>query len=288
MNGVIKLFVALLAAVVLFPYNTVLAADVTRPTCVLMKFTNDTRYQEVDAADVLSDLVMEKMVSSGKFNLKETRPLDENMERMLYDEKMREITSVNQAMRNGDYGALFEGAGFNEKKAQSISTATEGQIVTPSITSAIGKAHGAGYLIQGTIVNMGNGAWIDPDIEGISNTFRFLAKGAERMSNNAALSFKSRANFGAAGLALSLIGSMKEETASIGVQCDLRIINAQTGEVVWAKRVTGVDVISKESIGAISSGSTKFNNELYVKALDNAAQDIVNAMTSDIKVRMLI
>ena len=108
------------------------------------------------------------------------------------------------------------------------------------------------------------------------------------MSNNAALSFKSRANFGAAGLALSLIGSMKEETASIGVQCDLRIINAQTGEVVWAKRVTGVDVISKESIGAISSGSTKFNNELYVKALDNAAQDIVNAMTSDIKVRMLI
>ena len=288
MNYFVKGCIVFFTAIMLLPTCVVSAADATRPTCVLMKFTNDTRYQEVDAADVLSDLVMEKMIASGNFNIKETRPIDKNMERMLYDEKMREATNANQAMRNGDYGVLFEGAGFNERKAQSISTATEGQIVTPSITSAIGKAHGAGYLIQGTIINMGNGGWIDPDLEGIATAFRFLGEGASQLARSGALRSNGGTGLGAAGLAMSLIGSMKQENFAIGVQCDLRIINAQTGEVVWVKRVTGVNVITKTSMARISVGSTKSNNELYAKALDNAAQDIVDAMTTDLRVRMLL
>ena len=59
-------------------------------------------------------------------------------------------------MSRGNYTPLFEGPAFNSKQAESIATAQIGQIITPSITSKIGRQHGAEYLIQGTIINMGN------------------------------------------------------------------------------------------------------------------------------------
>ena len=60
-------------------------------------------------------------------------------------------------MRYGDYNAMFEGPGFSEDKAQSIATASLGQKLSPGITNQIGQMHGAEYLIQGTIINLGDG-----------------------------------------------------------------------------------------------------------------------------------
>ena len=148
--------------------SAAISAAAPNPTCVLMKFTDDTRYDLIESANTLSDLVMEKMVASGRFNLKETRPLNENMERMLYDEKTRELSELDAALVTGDFNAVFEGPGFSEDKAQSIATASLGQIVTPSITSDIGKAHGADYLVQGTIINLGTGNWWNDDFTQIS------------------------------------------------------------------------------------------------------------------------
>ena len=57
------------------------------PSCVLMRFTDDTRYDRVESAPTLSDLVLEKLLNSGKFNFKETKVIDQDMDKMLYDEK---------------------------------------------------------------------------------------------------------------------------------------------------------------------------------------------------------
>lgn len=59
------------------------------PSCVLMRFTDDTRYDRVESAATLSDLVMEKLLNSGKFNFKETKVIDKNLEKLLYDEKQQ-------------------------------------------------------------------------------------------------------------------------------------------------------------------------------------------------------
>ena len=45
--------------------------------------SNDTRFQSIDSASVLFDLVIEKMLKSEKFNLRETKPIEHDMETQL-------------------------------------------------------------------------------------------------------------------------------------------------------------------------------------------------------------
>ena len=237
------------------------------PTCILMKFTDDTRFDRIESAESLSDLVMEKMVSSGKFNLSETRPLDENIEIKLYNENLRELNYLNTAIETGDFNPLFEGEGFDERKAQSIATAQVGQIITPEITSAIGKAHNAEYLIQGTIINLGTGAWWSDDYAVLSGAL-----------NLATALMSSAIPIGGLG---DLIGGIDISKTGIGVQCDMRVIKAETGEVIWSKRVVGINEQMNLSLGIITFGNRKLNNNLYAKAMDKAAQKIVDAMLAD-------
>lgn len=255
------------------------AAAGANPTCVLMKFTDDTRYDLIESAATLSDLVMEKMLASGRFNLKETRPLDENMENMLYDEKAREFAGLDAALATGDFNAVFEGPGFSETKAQSIATANLGQIITPSITSEIGKAHGAEYLIQGTIINLGVGNWWNDDFAKMSS--------AINMATSLLSSTVAPNLLGALGPAGGLLGAVDIKTTGIGVQSDVRIIKADTGEVIWTKRVTGIDDQKKVSVGFLEFGTSKLSANLYEKAMDKAAKKIVDAMIADMDARKL-
>ena len=62
-----KIFLVLTALLILS--STTLAQD---PTSIMLKFSNDTRYKNVDSASVLSDLVMEKLLATGRFNFRET------------------------------------------------------------------------------------------------------------------------------------------------------------------------------------------------------------------------
>ena len=246
------------------------------PTCVLMKFTDDTRFDLIESTATLSDLVMEKMVASGKFNLKETRPIDQNMEAMLYDEKKRELAGMQSAYNYGNFNDLFEGPGFNETKAQSIATASVGQIVTPSITSAIGNAHGADYLIQGTIINLGTGDWWNDDYQKISTAVNTVSA-----LTGTPVAAKAAGMLGPLG---SILGSISVKTTGVGVQSDLRIIKASTGEVIWNKRFTGIG--SQKQIGlmyGIKIGSTKLNADLYAKGMDKAAQKMVDALIADME-----
>ena len=48
--------------------STVTLTAFANPSCVLMRFTDDTRYDRVESAATLSDLGMEKLLNSGKFN----------------------------------------------------------------------------------------------------------------------------------------------------------------------------------------------------------------------------
>ena len=272
-----KLAATLTMAAVLFSggaAETQAASD--NPTCILMKFTDDTRYDAIESAAQLSDLVMEKMVASGKFNLKETRPIDENMEKQLYDEKVREMAGFEAAMKSGDFSILFEGPGFAEDKAQSIATADVGQIVTPSVTGQIGKAHNAEYLVQGTIINLGTGNWWNTD-------FAVMSQAINTVASMAASSVASTLG-GMAGPLGGLLSSVEVKKTGIGVQCDVRIIKAASGEVIWNKRVVGLcDQTSVNLGGLVSFGSDKLSSELYAKAMETASTKIVDALLTDMK-----
>ena len=238
------------------------------PTCILMKFTDDTRFDRIESAASLSDLVMEKLIASRKFDLAETRPLNEDIEIKLYNENLRDLNYLNTAINTGDFNQLFEGEGFDERKAQSIAAAQVGQIITPEITQAIGKAHNAEYLIQGTIINLGTGAWWSDDYAALSGAL-----------NLATALMSSAMPIGGFG---DLIGGIGISKTGIGVQCDVRVIKAATGEVIWNKRVVGVNEQVSIDLSIFTIGNRKLNNNLYAKAMDKAAQKVVDVMVADL------
>ena len=267
-----KFFVIL--AVILFSLpNFVNAARSDNPTCVLMKFTDDTRYDSVNSAEKLSALVFEKLFASKKFNLRETEPIKEDIEARLYDEKVDELTKFDAAINSNNYNALFEGNGFKENKAQTIATAQVGQIVTPEITSEIGKNHDAEYLIQGTIINLGTGSWLSEDLNFISGA---LSNVAQMASSQAA------GLLGNTLSALGDVGNVAVTVKGIGVQCDIRLIKAETGEVVWSKRVIGIGESKLISVGLVTFGHENLSSALYTKAMEKAADKIVSALITDL------
>lgn len=260
------------------------------PTCVLMKFTDDTRFDKVDSAGMLSDLVMEKLVNTGKLNFRGTKVINQDIEQMLYNERATELRNARRAMGWGDYNTLFEGPGFKENMAQSMATATVGQIVDPNLTAPIGRNNGAEYLIQGTICNIGTGQWINTDI-------------------NSAVSYANMATstLGMAGISSflgpvgPLLSGIQNKKTSMGVQSELRLIKAATGEVVWYKKCTskvesdhftidgagsllGADGLAGIAMANIpaSWGDDKLSSELLYKVLDKASQEISDAIVADV------
>lgn len=244
------------------------------PSCVLMRFTDDTRYDRVESAATLSDLVMEKLLNSGKFNFKETKVIDKNLEKLLYDEKAAVFQNARYAMNYGDYNTLFEGQGFNEKWAQSIASARLGQIVSPVIVSSIGRQHNAEYLIQGTILNLGSGDWMENKI---ADAAQYANTAMSMMGGSGAANM-----MGPLGPLSSLASSINVKKTGVGVQADLKVIKASTGEVIWQKEVIGKDTQKQISLfGSIKIGSDKLNNDMYYKAMENTAQIIADALIAD-------
>lgn len=254
--------------------STVTLTAFANPSCVLMRFTDDTRYDRVESAATLSDLVMEKLLNSGKFNFKETKVIDKNLEKLLYDEKAAVFQNARYAMNYGDYNTLFEGQGFNEKWAQSIASARLGQIVSPVIVSSIGRQHNAEYLIQGTILNLGSGDWMENKI---ADAAQYANTAMSMMGESGAANM-----MGPLGPLSSLASSINVKKTGIGVQADLKVIKVSTGEVIWQKEVVGKDTQKQISLfGGIKIGSDKLNNDMYYKAMENTAQIIADTLITD-------
>ncbi len=223
-----KRLILFLTAIALFCMSFAPASAADDPTFVMLKFSNDTRYQNIDSASLLSDLVIERLLVNGKFNIVESMPVAEDIEKLLYDEKAGVISKVESSMNAGNFNALFEGAGFDPKYAESVSTAQVGQIISPEITSAIGKNNGAEYLIHGTIINMGYVSWVNQ----AENDTSMLVGGLFALLGHAT-GHSTIENVGLAAMQKSNVHS------AVALQCDLRVIKASTGEVVWNKTVTG-------------------------------------------------
>ena len=254
--------------------STVTLTAFANPSCVLMRFTDDTRYDRVESAATLSDLVMEKLLNSGKFNFQETKVIDKNLEKLLYDEKAAVFQNARYAMNYGDYNTLFEGQGFNEKWAQSIASARLGQIVSPVIVSSIGRQHNAEYLIQGTILNLGSGDWMENKI---ADAAQYANTAMSMMGGSGAANM-----MGPLGPLSSLASSINVKKTGIGVQADLKVIKVSTGEVIWQKEVVGKDTQKQISLfGGIKIGSDKLNNDMYYKAMENTAQIIADTLITD-------
>ena len=240
------------------------------PSCVVMKFSDDTRYKGLESDERFAELVMEKLVDSGRFKLQTQKPIGKDMEEMLYNERRQEFVDAKRAIESGDLSAVFEGQAFKDEMANTLSTADKGQIVAPAVTSRIGKESNAEYLIHGTIVNLGKGTWEDTDFK--SGT----SLAATVLQNIPGLGL-----FGSIGGGL-LRNANKVDTG-FGVIVDMRVIRAADGEVVWNQRSqVRVKKTKNLNVPLYSKNSAALNETDYVKALDKAAQEVVKGMVKDL------
>lgn len=246
------------------------------PTIVMLKFSDDTRFDALNGspdapARQLAERILKKLVKSPEFTVTSLEPLSEDIEAQLYDEKVGEYEKFTVAINSGNYNNFFEDGSFDEQKAQTIATAQVGQIISPEITSKIGKEHGADYLVHGTIINLGTGDWLNENLEFISGAVSQYAAVAAAYGSNVL------------GV-LGNFGTIEMQTKGIGVQCDVRVIKAATGEVVWCKRVTGVAEQSLIGIGSVVFGHLNISYPLYQKAIDKAVDKIAKALIDDAKI----
>lgn len=243
-----KLACMLLTAAALMMQSAVYAA----PSCIMMRFTDDTKFDKLDSAGTLSDLLLEKLLESGEFNFKETQVIPEDIAKLLYDEKGMMFQSVNDAIQTGNFNSVFEGAEFDPQMADSIVSAEVGQYVSPGIIRRIGTAHGADYLIQGTILNLGSGKWVDSEY--IDNTGR---------------------NWGS------------ETKSVLAVQADVKLIKAETGEVVWKRTILTKEEKTGSDFLGLQITSSKLTEETYYKAINRAAGELADALISDMRAGQL-
>lgn len=231
--------------------------------CVLMKFVNHSRFKQMEPEIKLSDLVMEKLVASGKIKLKETRPIDEQIDTELYDEDYRSSKTIAEAEK-GNLDALFD-----IRQASSMDMAHKGQIISPQITARIGKEHGADYLIQGTITGIARGTVEDNQASIVNNITGMLAGkwGGETGKKVG-----------------GVVKDTKKTTTGVNVRTEMRVLKAATGEVIWERTVISASRQDKTKVGeVVSVGSDQMNMNLYEIALDQAAQRIVDELLADVE-----
>ena len=256
------------AALILMLTSTAAA----NPSCVMLTFTDDTRYDRVNTAAELSDDVMVKLINSDKFNLGADYPIEADIATHLYDEKVIGYETMKAAFESDDFDAVFEEM-LDGRKAQSIATAQVGQIISPELTAKIGKKNNAEYLIQGTIINLGVGNWMREDYSAMSRAVNMASTFTGMAGSTSAVGMSNP---------IGSVATFDVKKSGLGVQCDVRVIKASTGEIVWSKRVVGVATQKMIDMGLVKFGRKKLNDALREKALDEASTKIVAALIDDL------
>lgn len=220
------------------------AGTANKTSCVLLKFDNATKYKKIEAEDSLADLVLEKLMDSKRFSMKERYEIPQSLERQLYEAEVQELLAMQPLIAKGILGDFFESPVFNGGYASSIATAQAGQFIQPAIMSRIGKDNEAEYIIHGTITNM-----------------------SSDVSND--------------GYFVSFIGDINAQKNGVGIECEMRIIKAATGEVVWCKRAVGTSSDTGVSAKNIKVGTFANNTIIFNQALESVSAKMVELLLKD-------
>lgn len=120
-----------------------------------------------------------------------------------------------------------------------------GDKVNPEKTKYLGEAHHARYLLHGSIDYLGTG----------ESSF---------MSPLPAYDFSYKA-------------------PCLDAVVTIRLIKADTGEVIWLTQKRGASKESLWKYKGVSIGSDELNNQLFVEALEKISKKVMKQMTEDMK-----
>lgn len=130
-----------------------------------------------------------------------------------------------------------------QMKENDMNKKSRGDFVPKEETKVIGEKYHADYLVHGTIEFLGTGIASD-------ETLKYFT-------------------------------GISRTTPYLTARIVVRLIHANTGEIVWAKRISGISKDNYYEYKGIGGGTKKLNSELFRKALKNACEITRRELTSD-------
>lgn len=243
------------------------ASGADAATVAMLPLTNPNSTVQDQAAGNLSDLLLEQLIASGKFDFTETKPLATNEVKRFFGEDVTTYVLINQCRATGNYDAVFESSRFDKNYASSIDVAYKGDLVSPEIIKRIGQESGARYLFIGTINNVGEGVGTD-----------YVGQAASAIGQQLAQKIPIA----------GLLGGISTKKKLVGVHCTLRVVDADTGRVVWLKNAYAQDSATNMQVIAASVGSDEITTDNLHKALEKVSKKLVSSVTEDAELQKLL
>lgn len=249
--------------------STVLKSS--QPACVMLDFADETSYKELNLDERLAQHVLDRLMEGDKVRMKSNLLMDADLPGALAESRVRENEACMSALQAGDYSGVFENPYFASGGA-TVEDAREGDVLDSSITRRIGEESGAEYLIQGSVLQLGEGININRELE----TAKTVVDVASHVNSVAD-------KIPGINVVAGLFNSFSHKKAKSGILADLKVIKASTGEVVW--RGVADAYASKNEFNALLSGKGKaeLSSDMEGKMLTNEADKLVEMLEEDIK-----
>lgn len=214
------------------------------PTCIALKFTDESKYSDLSTADLLCDLMMEGLINERNFTFKEIRVLDENIMSELYVKKGNRIKIFNECMERNDFSKLFNISDFGiEDKKKLIHEAKEGDVIFPEIMSELAKQYGINHILHCTISNIagsqGNGTFIP------------------------------------------IVNIHVDGTKYIKVNAYIRLIRCRDGKVVWGREIDGQAEKWSGNMSNLSVGDKYPDSSMYYNACNAVVKNFLKELNGE-------
>lgn len=115
------------------------------PVFVMLEYADETIYKDIDSAEIMSGIVMEKMVDKG-YAFVEGQHSPEEAQLIGDSKEIPEELDM-------DFGYFLQTG--SDITGVRLCNANEGDILDVELTSAIGQKYGADYLVYGTVNALG-------------------------------------------------------------------------------------------------------------------------------------
>lgn len=243
-------------------FQAALAAD----SCMFMKFDDNSGYYKLKAEETMSDLVTERLVESGLLNIGVERQISAEDSRLIYDSGYVTKNLIANGKAKNNFNDIFGTDSSGHNKVMAISLAKLGDVVSPEALKEIREKYGVKYIIQGNVLHLGSASWVNEEANMAANLVSAIIKVFGNVD----------------------IGKFDFGKVGIGSECDLKVVDTETGKVIWCRTECALGKKSHVTSTYGEFGTKDLDGEMLYQALEKTSMALADALIADISSGALV
>lgn len=243
-------------------FQTALAAG----SCMLMQFQDNSGYYKLKAEETMADLVAERLIESQLLNIKAEKQISPEDSRLIYDSGYVTKNLIANGKAKNNFNDIFGTDSSGSNKVKAISLAQLGDVVSPEALKEIREKYGVKYIIQGNVLHLGPYSGENEEANFGANAVRALTKLFGNID----------------------IGKFDFSKIGIGSECDLKVVDTETGKVIWCRTEYAFDKKGNFKSTYGEFGTKDLDGEMLYQALEKTSQALADALIADISSGALV